>query len=108
MQSFAFAGKHGDQTTIVACEMALEPRPPYSHFGLLVRQIENMILTGVSPYLVERTLLTTGILDAAMRSRFYGGAVVPTPELGISYQPVDGITDTAIAEEPFFRSRDGD
>ena len=88
--------------------MALEPRPPYSHFGLLVRQIENMILSGVPPYPVERTLLTTGILDAAMRSRFYGGSVVPTPELGISYQAVDGITDTAIAEEPFFRSRDGD
>jgi hypothetical protein len=38
---------------------------------------------------VERTLLTTGILDAAMDSRLAGGKVQGTPQLDVAYAPVD-------------------
>jgi len=45
-----------------------------------------MVLTGVPPYPAERTLLTTGILDAAMTSRHRGHIRVETPHLDVAYR----------------------
>jgi len=42
-----------------------------------------------APYPVERTLLTTGVLDAAMDSRVAGGKLLDTPQLDVAYQPRD-------------------
>jgi len=69
---------------------------PHSHFVFMVRQIESMILSGVAPYPIERTLLTTGLLDALMRSRHDGAQRRETPELAISYQPADRVPDTGV------------
>jgi hypothetical protein len=58
---------------------------PFSHFGLLLRHIESFMETGRAPWPVERTLLTTGVLDAALVSRRDGGRVIETPHLDIAY-----------------------
>ena len=55
--------------------MHLEPSP-YRHFVFLVRAIEHLILNREEPWPVERTLLTTCMLDAAMHSRHAGGTPV--------------------------------
>jgi len=67
----------------------LEDRKPYGHFAELVKAIETMIHTGKAVYPVERTLLTTGILDRVMHSAFQDGKRLATPELAIQYQPTN-------------------
>jgi hypothetical protein len=58
-------------------------------FKALSHAIQECFRTGRSPYPIERTLLTTGILDAAMDSRLQGGKTIETPHLAIAYVPVD-------------------
>ena len=59
---------------------------PYFHFALLLRRIETMMHTGETPWPVERTLMTTGLLDALLISRRDGGEWLDTPQLGFEYQ----------------------
>jgi hypothetical protein len=62
---------------------------PFGHFIYLVKAIDAMVQTGHAVYPVERTLLTTGILDAIMTSRAEKYRRVETPQLAIRYQPTD-------------------
>jgi hypothetical protein len=73
---------------IVATCFELFIRARSWHFAHLVHLIEELVLTGQSIYPVERTLLTTGILDAAMSSHHEGGQRLETPHLDVRYQPV--------------------
>jgi hypothetical protein len=86
---FGFAAKLQNADKPVATWFELEENPPFGHFGFLVRAIERMIQTGRPPYPVERTLLTTGVLDAIMHSAADEGRKRETPELAITYQPSD-------------------
>jgi hypothetical protein len=84
--AFLFAAHIAGEEKSSACQFLLQNGPPYSHFAELTKAIESLIRTGHAPYPVERTLLTTGILDAAMTSRFKKGARVPTPHLDVRYR----------------------
>jgi hypothetical protein len=57
-------------------------------FKALAHAIQHMIHTGKPSYPVERTLLVSGVLDAAMHSRAEGKSL-RTPHLEFAYKPVD-------------------
>ncbi|MFN0198617.1 MAG: hypothetical protein ACKVT0_17865 [Planctomycetaceae bacterium] len=57
-------------------------------FKALSHAIQHHFREGSAPYPIERTLLTTGILEAAMRSRKQGTAL-DTPHLEFGYNPID-------------------
>lgn len=59
---------------------------PFGHFGHLLRGIEKMMHTGEPTWPVERTLLTTGTLDALLVSKKQGGRQLDTPWLHIQYE----------------------
>ena len=63
----------------------LEAQKPFSHFANLLRAIEKMIITGKATYPVERTLMSTGILDRIMHSVVDNYCKYETPELQFSY-----------------------
>lgn len=81
VQDFTVAVDVADQDQPYTTLMCLQPGKPHHHFGCLVKNIEQLFETGVSPYPVERSLLTSGILDFALESRFRGYAKLDTPEL---------------------------
>jgi hypothetical protein len=86
--AFIFAGKIKDKPP-VACHFYLQQPDPFAHFGQQIRAIEAMIDTGHAPVPLERTLLTTGILEAAMISLHEKGRKIDTPHLAIKYAPRD-------------------
>lgn len=59
---------------------------PFSHFAILVNGIEQMMHTGRAPWPVERTLLTSGIVDEALHSLQDGGTLRETPHLDVRYE----------------------
>jgi hypothetical protein len=87
--AFIFAGKLKSKAKPVATHFYLQNADPFGHFAYLVRAIESLIQTGHAPYAVERTLLTTGILDAIMTSRAERGRRIETPHLAIKYEPTE-------------------
>lgn len=87
VEDFTVAIDVEGQAKPVSTLMKLQENRPHHHFGCLVKNIELMFETGKPPYPVERTLLTSGILDFALESRIQGYRKLETPELArVRYQ----------------------
>ncbi|MBI3877893.1 MAG: hypothetical protein HY300_18350 [Verrucomicrobia bacterium] len=72
-----------------SCKFHL-PMPPYNttladFFNPLINHVEQTILTGVAPYPVERTLLTTGMTAAGCES-LRRAAPLETPWMKLAYR----------------------
>jgi len=88
IRDFNYAGL-GESGAITSCQMYL-PMPPSNattadFFNPLVHHIERMVLENRAPYPVERTLLTSGMLLAAIDSLHRDGALIETPEMEVRY-----------------------
>ena len=59
---------------------------PFMHFTNLVQGIDEMMQTGKAAWPAERTLLTSGTLDALLISKKNEGRRLETPYLGVSYE----------------------
>src|SRR5207244_11808897 len=79
IQDFCFAAKVKGEAKPPSCLFYLPPPPGAKFFDALTINIEKMLETGRSPYPVERTLLTSGMLDAILTSHLTRGERVETP-----------------------------
>jgi hypothetical protein len=64
----------------------LPPNPNVVYSAALMAKAEEMFLTGKAPYPVERTLLTSGVLAAALKSLAEGQKRLETPHLAVRYE----------------------
>ncbi len=85
IQDFCFAARIKGETKPASCLFHLPPPPGARYFDCLVANIEKLLENGKSPYPVERTLLTSGALEALMDSHYRRGARVDTPHLDVRY-----------------------
>jgi hypothetical protein len=83
---WAYAAKAGGKTE--ACEFVYDQTTPvYAAFSYLDLNIEKLMVTGKPPCPIERNLLTSCVIDMAIRS-VYEGKIKKTPFLDIVYDVV--------------------
>jgi hypothetical protein len=87
--AFCLGVKRKGETKPESTFFYLQHPDPFGHFAHLLRAIDRTIQTNHVAYPVERTLLTTGMLDAVMVSKSERNRRVETPHLAIKYAPVD-------------------
>ncbi|WP_053202530.1 hypothetical protein [Jiangella muralis] len=93
VQQFAVAC--AGAATEFSCQLWLQGSPANGHFAFLAAQIGALVRTGRALQPVERTLLSTGVVDAAMRS-IAAGERIATPELEVSYAAGERTAGTGI------------
>jgi hypothetical protein len=69
---------------IVSTQFFLPPPPNVTDSACLAAKIEQTFHTGSAAYPVERTLLTTGVLEACLHSRHKLNQRLETPQLAVS------------------------
>ena len=80
------AWRYHDGRRIESTQFWLQEGRPAAHFGVMLEGITKMMLSGKPASPVERTLLTSGVLDALLQSETLGGKPVVTPYLRVSYR----------------------
>jgi len=83
-----FAVKYANDDRLHATRYYVGPYGNRCLFMALSHAIQDHFANRRSPYPVERTLLTTGLTDAVMRSRAAGSSI-DTPHLNITYAARD-------------------
>ena len=90
IRDFNYAGLRADNNKVVSCQMYL-PMPGQSattadFFNPLTRHIEELFINRATNYPVERTLLTSGMVIAAVDSLHQGQVPIETPEMRVTYK----------------------
>lgn len=95
VKDFTFAAKLKGESEPLSTLFYLPDNPNVVYSAALMSKAEEMLLTGHAPYPVERTLLTSGLVAAALQS-LADAKPVATPHLAIRY--------TAPRESQFWRT----
>lgn len=66
-------------------QFLLTPEPNVTYSACLMHKVEQMFEAGSAPYPVDRTLLTSGILEACLTSKLQNHARLETPQLSVAY-----------------------
>lgn len=82
------AWRYRKDRRIASTQFWTQEARPAAHFTLLLNGIEKMMLTGQPDRNVERTLMTSGLLDALLHSRTEGEVRRETPQLEFGYQSI--------------------
>lgn len=85
LQDFNFAAEM-ENGEIVSTQFFLPPTPNVTYSACFVAQVEEMIVKGRAPYPVERTEISSAMLDRCLDSKVAGHARIETPELSIRYR----------------------
>ena len=85
LKDFNFAARLKGGRTL-STQFLLTPDPNVTYSACLMHQAERMFETGTAPYPVERTLLTSGILESCLTSKVRDQARLETPHLDVRYQ----------------------
>jgi hypothetical protein len=83
---FTVAARIKGQVEPLSTLFYLPPNPNVTYSAGLMARAEELFTTGKGPYPIERTLLTTGLVEAGMRSLSDGQKRLETPHLAIRYQ----------------------
>lgn len=67
-------------------QFLLTPDPNVTYSACLMHKAQQMFETGAAPYPVERTLLTSGILESCLTSKAQGHVRLETPHLQVAYK----------------------
>jgi hypothetical protein len=84
--TWSAAWRYHDGRKIESTRFWTQEARPAAHFTVLVDGITKMMLTGKPAWPVERTLLTSGVLDALLQSHTRGGKRIATPYLRLAYR----------------------
>jgi hypothetical protein len=87
VKDFCFAAKLKGEETPLSTQFFLTPGPNVTYSACLVAKIEEMVVTGVAPFPVERTMLVSGMLEACLTSRVQQSERLETPQLAVTYHP---------------------
>lgn len=86
VRDFNVAVRLKGQREPLSTMLYLPPDPNVAYSAALMGHAETMIVTGQAPYPVERTLLTSGLVQACMQSLADGQTARDTPHLAVKYQ----------------------
>jgi hypothetical protein len=85
VRDFTVAVKLKGETELLSTLFYLPDNPNVVYSAALMSKAEEMFLTGQAPYPAERTLLTSGLVAAALQS-LADGKKLATPQLAVSYK----------------------
>jgi len=81
VSDFTFAARLKGETKLLSTQFHLPPAPNIGYSAALMAQAEETFITNKSPTPIRRTLLTTGLVEAGVRSLAQGEKLILTPHL---------------------------
>jgi hypothetical protein len=85
VSDFTFTARIRNQAEPLSTLFYLSPTPNVTYSAALMAKAEELFVTGKAPYPIERTLLTTGLVAAAVQA-LAAGKRMETPHLAIRYE----------------------